>query len=216
MVSRTHQALINKLFPGDPISQRMAANFVEAYASNPQIGEARVEALLQEAARANAAIADGSLTRDAAFKQLAGFAEVSGLQEHLINDGMAFLESGAGLTRDELAALEAPAAEPTEAPPAPQLPQASAQPVPAPETPLVDRNALRQQIAKHEANMKAPQGSEQWLDYWKRGGDAEYREALEGLERSTDALAGIAAASTPAASPSPQSAPAAAAAPSGS
>jgi hypothetical protein len=132
------------------ISQKMALNVAEAYASNPQVGEDRFEALLREGARVNAAVATSELAAEAGLAQLRGFAgEAMGLQEHLVNDGITFLRSGAGLSAEDMAAIETPGAEPAD--PA----QAPAQPAPAPAAvvrqPLVDRDALRQTVARHES-----------------------------------------------------------------
>jgi hypothetical protein len=139
-----------------------------------------------------------------------------------VAEGLKFLEAGAGLSAEDLASLEAPGPEPTEAQPAPQVPPAAptqpapaqAQPTPAPSPstpqPLADLQTLRQRKAALEAQMKEPPGSEGWRKYWKEGGDVEYRAALEQLDASTNALAGI-ASGTPAPTqpaPAPASTPA--------
>jgi hypothetical protein len=202
MVSRTHQGLIARLFPDDPISQKMAANFVDMYA--PAIGD-RVEGLLHEAAAVNAKVLAGEKTPEQARAYLGSFAqEAVGILPATVADGLKFLEGGAGLTAEDLAGTETPGAEPAEAQTASQAPPAALpQPTPAPSSstpqPLADRHTLRQRMATLEAQMKEPPGSEGWRKYWKEGGEVEYRTALEQLDASTNALAGIAGTPAPAA-----------------
>jgi hypothetical protein len=57
----------------------------------------------------------------------------------------------------------------------------------------VDRAALREVLVRQEKNMRAEPGSEPYLEYWKRGGSEQYRAALEQLDASTNALAGLGA-----------------------
>jgi hypothetical protein len=215
MVNRAHQALIAKLFPDDPISQRMAANFVERYA--PAIGD-RVDGLLAEAVVVNARVQAGEITADQGRSFLASFAKDGmGVLGATVDDGLNFLEGGAGLTAEDLAAAETAAAEPAEAPRAPAQPQpaqtqpAQARPAtaaaPAPQEPLLDREALRKVMILQESNMRAEPGSAAWKAYWKEGGAQEYRAALDGLQASTDAMArlagGTSAPARPAAAPAP-------------
>jgi hypothetical protein len=205
MVSRAQEKLITSLFADEP-SRQMARNFADMYAAAPGVGEDRVAALIQEASRANVAVLNGQITAEAALAQLGGFAGTIGILPATVNDGLRFLQDGAGLTAE---APDQPAQDP-QAPPAPVQPApASAQASPA----LADRAALRREIDQQEANMRAPQGSEPWLDYWRRGGDASYRGALERLQQSTDALAGLAAAAPASAPAAPQPPPAPAPAP---
>jgi hypothetical protein len=201
--------LITTLFPDDPISQRVAENFCAMFSKSERVGEDRIEALLREGARVNAAVASGELDAQTGLAQLQGFASTVGTPEHLVNEGLAFLQAGGGLSAEEIAAMETPGAEPAQAP---QAPQAPAQPRPAPAapvSPLADRETLRRAIAKHEADMKAPQGSPEWRAYWREGGDAQYRAALEGLQASTDAMSKLGSVGPPVPSqPAPAPAPA--------
>jgi hypothetical protein len=161
MVSRTHQTLIEKLFPKDELSQRIAANFISMY--ELAIGN-RIEGLLQEAVAVNARVLSGKQTGEQALEYLGSFAqEFLGILPATVQDGLKFLSAGAGLTAEDFAATETLGAEPANAPSAPAQP-ATTQPAPAPGTsaPLVDRNVLRERTAKHEANMRAPQGSDGW------------------------------------------------------
>jgi hypothetical protein len=53
-----------------------------------------------------------------------------------------------------------------------------------------DRAALQQEIEKQEANMRAPQGSPGWTEYWRGGGSQRYVASLQ----ASETLAGGAAA----------------------
>jgi len=68
---------------------------------------------------------------------------------------------------------------------------------------IIDRDSLRQQIAAHEKNMRAEPGSAAWKAYWKEGGSTAYHDALERLQQSTDAMAGLAGGTPALAQPSP-------------
>jgi hypothetical protein len=195
----SHAKLIAALFPDDPVSQRMAANFVALYGDAPGASE-RIEPILREAAAAHQRVASGEITPETGRAQLGGFAEVIGIPAHLVGDGMAFLEAGAGLTAEELAAAEAPAGESA------QEPQA-----PAPSA-LAGRDALRREIEQHEKNMRAPEGSAEWKAYWRDGGADAYRAALDRLQAGAEAPEGS-ARGAPAASASDQPGPAAPIAP---
>jgi hypothetical protein len=58
-----------------------------------------------------------------------------------------------------------------------------------PAAPAPDRAALQQEIAKHEANMRAPEGSPEWNAYWKQGGSTDYLRALQAREAADAAPA---------------------------
>jgi hypothetical protein len=78
------------------------------------------------------------------------------------------------------------AAEPVQAQPA--QPRPVAQPVrPAPAMPT--REALQQGIARHEANMRAPENSPEWKSYWREGGNAAYLAALQAIETAQGSAA---------------------------
>jgi hypothetical protein len=190
----------------------MATNFVERY--GPAIGD-RVDGLLAEAAVVNARVQAGQITADQGRGFLASFAKDGlGVLDATVDDGLKFLEGGAGLTAEDLAPVETPAAGPAEATPTSQPPPAQPAPSaapPAPQGPLVDRAALREVLIRQEANMRSEPGSKEWTEYWKGGGSQQYAAALQGLQQSTDAMAGLAGGAPAPAQSGPASAPAPAA-----
>jgi hypothetical protein len=212
MVSRAHQQFVNSLF-ADEADRQLATAFIEEFGDVPGMAD-KVPALLQEAARSAGQVSGDVISAEAARAHLASFAtDALGIAPHLMQpltnwfDAQATIEAAAP-DAAESAPAQSPQAPAQQAPPAPVQPPASAPASPA----LADRVALRHQIAQHEANMRATQGSEQWRDYWQRGGDASYRDALTRLQASTDALAQLAAA-PPASAPAAPAQPAPAAAP---
>jgi pyruvate/2-oxoglutarate dehydrogenase complex dihydrolipoamide acyltransferase (E2) component len=200
MISQRLRGEIIKRFPNTD-SQEIAFAKAEEYL--PQVGEDMIIATLSDWARVDAAVGRGEMAAEVAFEQMGGLGDVLGIQRHIIDDCLASFQRGP----------ETPAAEPAQAPaaPAPQAPAQPAQAQPAPAAapaapaPLADRQTLRERKAKLEADMRAPQGSEEWRNYWQRGGDVEYRVTLEQLDASTNALAEIAgtAPAQPAAAPAP-------------
>lgn len=174
MASRQMQALISKLWPGDPESQKIATGFAERF------GDANfVQPMLHEAARLDGMIRDGSISREDAQGVLTGFVEM-GAPPHVVAE----INRWSGEVTTELATAEPPAepgkpaAEPPRQPPAPAAPSPSAGPT---------RDQLQQEVRRWEAAMRAPEGSEEWRSYWKNGGSQAYGAALQALEAADTA-----------------------------
>jgi hypothetical protein len=109
------------------------------------------------------------------------------------------MEAGVEILEDDRKAVEAEAkaaadkpadADPDEKPtdkPADQADKQPPKPAPAPvkaNKPFAgpDRAALEAQNAEHLKNMRAPENSPEWFQYWKQGGAAQYRANLEAIE----------------------------------
>jgi hypothetical protein len=120
------------------------------------------------------------MTPDQAWSYLRDFAQQIGTPPHL----MAGFNTWFDATAAEIAAPSQPEAEQPADPASP-----SPAPVAAPARPATaapTREQLQQQIAKHESDMRAPQGSPEWTSYWRGGGSRAYGEALRAME-SVDA-----------------------------
>jgi hypothetical protein len=185
MVSRTHQALIAKLFPKVELSQCMAANFIEKY--QPALSDG-VEGVLREAATVNARVLAGEITVEQGREYMGSFAvDGMGIMPATVEDGLKFLSDGAGLSAEDIAAIETPGSEPAQTPQAPQEPAKPARAAAPVLSPLAVRVAeLRQELQEHTKKMSAEPGSAAWKAYWKEGGAEAYRVALERLQSYTD------------------------------
>jgi hypothetical protein len=194
-----HDYLIDQLFKTD-VDRTLARNFVARYEDNPQVAD-RVEAFLREGAAVNDRVARGEITGEQGRTYIGEFAGVIGTAEHLIGDGLAWLESG-GQSPEDAAAREREVMDELTGPLSPEAKQALAQ---------AERDKGRQEVDRIEKLMQAPEGSPEWKSYWHGENgqrmQAEYRAALERAHGITE---------TPAAAPAtPAPAPAAPAAPPG-
>jgi hypothetical protein len=166
-----HTALINRLWKGE--ADRKLA---EAFASRfdvPGMAE-RVPAMLEEAASAADKVAAGQLSVADAQSYLGSFAaEGLGVAPHHMADLSSWFEG----TAAEVATAEQPPqpeAQPAPAQPAPPAAATPAQPATS------TREQLQQEIARHEANMRAPERSPEWSAYWRSPtAQAAYRSALD-------------------------------------
>ncbi len=181
MANRQIQALISKLWPDDPESQKIATGFAERF------GDANfVQPMLHEAARLDGMIRDGSISREDAQGVLTGFVEM-GAPPHIVAEVTRWSDE----ITAELATAEPPpaeagkaAAEPAKQPPTQVRPPAPAAPSPS-SSPT--RDQLQERIAGHERDMRSPEGSEGWTRYWRGGGSQDYLTTLQALEAADTA-----------------------------
>jgi hypothetical protein len=200
-----HDQLIDRLF-ADEQDRVLARAFAEKFADVPGM-EDRIAPLLHEASRNAEQVGDGVMSPEAARAYLSDFASTAlGTPAHVMEDLTTWFDSAASAETPPVPTSEPaqPAAVPTTVQP-PQ-PTAAAPSRPATSTPT--REALQQQIAQHQSNMRAPQNSPEWRAYWKEGGAADYARALQALEAAPEAaapptLAGGAAAPAQPAEPAP-------------
>jgi hypothetical protein len=175
-----HDALIASLWESEA-SRETARQFVERW--NVPGMEDRIEGLLRRGAENDRKVTAGDMTEQEArddFARLVQEGAPSGVEDEF---GEWFATEGdprdAGETYDitpvttgAVTAMIRGLQSPSPSPPP------SAPPAPAGPT----RAELQAQIAQHEANMRAPQGSEPWRDYWTRGGGAACLDARRALE----------------------------------
>jgi hypothetical protein len=185
-----YDRLINQLWPGEEGKQAraIAHAWVGRFESEPTMAD-RIEPLLREALRGDQLIQSGEKTPEEARAYLASFAtEALGTPVHMV---MAIEDwrPDPGLFPPETPAeAEKPAAEPArEQQPAASQPRATAQAQLAPAAATPDRTALQQEIERHQANMRAPEGSAEWRQYWREGGSAQYLAALQAMETAAGA-----------------------------
>jgi hypothetical protein len=186
-----------------PLDLRLAQEMVKPYEDHP-MGERVVEAMLPDFMIVNDRVGRGEITSAQGMEYLKSLAlEGAGLHPEVIDLGMArFAEVQTAFVEQGL--IE-PGGEETPPAEADDFATINIRDLTAP-APVVDQaqaaarrsRELDAEIALHGANMRAPQGSEQWKDYWQRGGDAKFRAALEEREQLK------AEAAEPPASPAPE------------
>jgi hypothetical protein len=174
-----HDALINRLY-SDEADRKLARAFASHFGGLPGMDD-RVSALLEEAARSAENVGGGAMTPEQAWNYLRDYAATIGTPPH----AMAGFDTWFDATSAEFAAAEAPtqpAAEPAQQQPQPTATPARARQAAPPPLAGPTRESLQAEIAKHQANMRAPEGSAEWRSYWREGGSAQYLAALQALE----------------------------------
>jgi hypothetical protein len=137
-----------------------------------------------------------------AVRYMADFMRNIGIPDYQVQPFRSWIDAGAPgwEPTPEPSSAEPPAGEQTQAQ-APQQPPAPA-PVPAaaPAGPVgPTREQLQATIKQHERNMRAPEGSEAWREYWRDGGSQEYHAALTAQETASLSPAPVPLAAEPAA-----------------
>jgi hypothetical protein len=147
--------------------------------------EDRVTALLHELA---STVPEG-MSNEQSAAYLVDFVRNLGAFEHEVGTLARWIgDGGPGWEPEPVPGEAEPAPAPEEAAgegtavvdPGAVLTRPVAPPVPAGPT----REQLQVQIRQHEANMRAPQGSELWNAYWRHGGDQDYRAALLAMDNA--------------------------------